>query len=376
MFDPRNPAFIRNPYPVYLQMRELAPVYWHHQLEAWIITSYSVCISVLNEHQKFTADARRVGQTVSPELLSLMSLDPPEQDQPRAVLGMALRDMNQELEGLIRTRARRLLHGLDPPFDFVTAVAVPCALFGITEVMAMPVDEEALTEATYAVVRSMMAGVDPGGVKPGLQARAELSNLIASAYRGSNPGQFLKRVRCQVQEPELDEQIVLNSLRVVLLSGFNSVYKFLGNAVLALVSAGSAWDRVVIEGLTPTAIEEIARYDTPFQVQAKVCTADSTLGDAVISRGDTVQVMFGAANRDPSKFARADELILDRTPNPHLGFGRGVHSCLGRSLSHVVTRAVIEETASLYPSLSVVGDPAYDQNSADRGLRELVVRPA
>jgi cytochrome P450 len=123
----------------------------------------------------------------------------------------------------------------------------------------------------------------------------------------------------------------------------------------------------------PTAVEEMVRWTSPSPSKRRTATRDVTLGGASIAAGQKVQIWEGSANRDASVFDDADEFDIARKPNPHLGFGQGVHYCLGANLARLELRVLFEELLSRFGTVQVVRDVEWARSNRHTGIRHLVV---
>ena len=112
--------------------------------------------------------------------------------------------------------------------------------------------------------------------------------------------------------------------------------------------------------LMPKAVEELVRYQSPVIYQRRTATADTTIGDTSIKKGDKVVLYYGAANRDPDLIARPEEFIIDRDPNPHMGFGGGgPHFCLGAHIARMQIGAILSRIVTRLPDLKLAGEPTW-----------------
>jgi cytochrome P450 len=123
----------------------------------------------------------------------------------------------------------------------------------------------------------------------------------------------------------------------------------------------------------PTAVEEIVRWTSPSPSKRRTATRSVTVGGASVQAGQKVQIWEGSANRDASVFDRADEFDIARKPNPHLGFGQGVHYCLGANLARLELRVLYEELFSRFQSVRVVRPVEWTRSNRHTGIRHLVV---
>ncbi len=126
-------------------------------------------------------------------------------------------------------------------------------------------------------------------------------------------------------------------------------------------------------GKLPTAVEEMVRWTSPSPSKRRTATRDVTLGGQSIEAGQKVQIWEGSANRDPSVFDNADGFDIGRNPNPHLGFGQGVHYCLGANLARLELRVLFEELLSRFSGVRVVQPVEWTRSNRHTGIRHLVV---
>jgi cytochrome P450 len=125
--------------------------------------------------------------------------------------------------------------------------------------------------------------------------------------------------------------------------------------------------------MLPSAVEEMVRWTSPSPSKRRTATRDVTLGGQGVAAGEKVQIWEGSANRDASVFDRADEFDIDRKPNPHLGFGQGVHYCLGANLARLELRVLFEELLSRFGAVRVVRPVEWTRSNRHTGIRHLVV---
>ncbi|HEY0700209.1 MAG TPA: cytochrome P450 [Micromonospora sp.] len=382
IYDPLAPEVIADPYTHYARLRRHAPVYWHAQLDSWVVTSYAECRTVLRDSATYASDVRRVGMAIPDAALSVQSLDDPEHATVRHLLVSALRGQPlDQLAGTVRdvVDARMSRLGVLVAVDVVAEIARPVALHTICRLLGVdPPGGEQFEALSTAIVRSMDAGLDPGRAEPGTRARQELADLVNHWIDRSDGSGMIGWARTHRADSGVSPQVLANSLRAVLHAGYESASRLLGNALLTLArtpvpaplpGAGPALDALV---------DELLRLAGPVQADARFCVADTSLGGRSLRRGDVVVVLLGAANRDPAVFAEPDEIDLTRPPGRHVAFGRGIHACLGTGIAILQLRAVLGHLAGrgLVPQLA--GEPVVEPTATLRGLRRLplVVAPA
>jgi cytochrome P450 PksS len=163
---------------------------------------------------------------------------------------------------------------------------------------------------------------------------------------------------------------LLSMALLLLVAGHETTTNLLGMGTWVLMRHPEA---VPTSGGWGTAIEELLRYTSPVQLDARMTTADVTLSGHAIPQGSVVMVSLGAANRDPAIFANPDGLVMDRTPNPHLAFGRGIHVCLGAALARLEAQIALPDLLSRGTPPMPAGDLVWNDNLVLRGLAALPV---
>ncbi|GIH16560.1 cytochrome P450 [Rugosimonospora africana] len=373
-----EPETLRNPYPWYARLRAETPVLWHAPLESWLVTRFEDCVTVLRDSARFAADPRRIGVEMPPQAISVQTLDPPEHTAIRRVLIEALRTgEGAGTERIVREETGKLLDGLAgrASFDLVADFAEPLALTTITRYLGVPRPDVSWFRAlATAIVDGMDSGVWPERHEPAMAARAELAAL-ADGWLSDPPEAGIVALMAEAgADGQVPRQVVANSLRVLLHAGYASAGKLLGLAIAALLDSASGLAGFLRAEPAP-AVEELLRFTSPVQAMGRVCVEQTTLGDEVVRPGESVTLLLGAANRDPARFPDPDVLLLDRRPNPHLGFGRGAHSCLGAPFAVVQARIALSVLAERLPALRAASAPTYRRTLTLRGLDSFEVTP-
>ncbi|MFE0701625.1 cytochrome P450 [Streptomyces sp. NPDC058872] len=379
ILDLARPSILRNPYPAYARLREASPVFWHELLGSWVLTRHADCLAVLTDGHRFASDWRRAGEDVPAPLLSVQTLDPPEHTAVRHLLldGFRAQDHRGRQEELEREIADLLAALADrPSFDLVGELAEPVALRSVTAFLGVPAPAlDWFVPMSRTVVDGMDAGLWPEKHEPAVSARAQLAEYAGGWLADPPKEGLIAHVAERAPDSGVAETVVRNSLRAVLHAGYESASRLLGNASAALLTTPGALDAFRAD--PATAVDELIRYDAPVQADARVCVADTELGGVTIRAGDPVTLLLGAAHHDPLRFDQPAELRLDRTPNPHLGFGRGAHACLGASMAIRLAGSVLGALARDHPDARAVAEPIHRRNLTLRGLDrfEVTLRP-
>jgi cytochrome P450 len=322
---------LQDPYPVYAAMRANDPAHWSERLNSWVFTRHTDCAQLLQDTDRFTSDFRRIGEEPPAEVLSIQTVDPPDHVLLRRPILTALRelDLKRWATNAVQTGAKLLGEVDHTGFDFVTEFAEPLAAAAMSALFGIPLDRDlaAFRNAQRDLVLSMDYGLAPERLTAGNRARRYLSSLVDPAINSDHTaGSLLGRIDWDTVGDE--RPLLINSLRAIFVAGYSSAGSMLVNAVHTLVAAGSGNTKI-----GATAFHELVRFEGAVQATSRAVISDSELGGQPLRRGDVVVAVIGSANRDPDAFADPDVLHLDRAHNPHLGFGRGIHACLGTRIA-------------------------------------------
>jgi unspecific monooxygenase len=179
------------------------------------------------------------------------------------------------------------------------------------------------------------------------------------------------------REGTLSELDLYATVSILIQGGQSTTMALLGRGLQGLLDQRDQWERLVADpdAVALTATEELLRYTSPAQrPPPRWVYEDIELGGQIIRRGEAIQPMVGSANRDPAVFADPDRIDVTRSPNPHLGFGGGVHRCVGSTLARVQGRVVFAEVARRFPELRL--DPEGELRYLDRlAVRALITLP-
>lgn len=390
-FDPFDPAFLADPYPTYRRIREEQGRVSRTPLGMWVVTGFEECSGVLRDSRFGWGDGATVadhfttaedGSVVRPFIFA----DPPEHTRIRALVGNAfaarrvdglrdrMLDVARELVGAARDGAA------GEPVDLMTAVAhtMPATLLG--ELMHVSPEHEA---RFGELARDIARGLDPTlfltptEISKRDNARGELYEYFATLAeaRRAAPGEDLvsKLVAAEEQGERLTEREIQVTCTLLLSAAYATTANLIGNGMLALLRAPGelAWLRAN-PGSVSGAVEEMLRFDAPVQVISRTALEEVELGGTKIQPGEQVMLLLGAANRDPEMYEDPDELKVSRPVSRNLGFGVGIHFCVGAPVARLAAQAAV--TALIEQDLALVADePARVPNIVMRGLGELPV---
>lgn len=353
-FDPAAPGFSDDPYRYYAALREHDPVHWS-PLGFWVVTRYADVRSIgsdlrlsndLRRYRHYDAYVEARGGPDNPasrhqrEWLSQM--DPPRHTRLRRLIGHAFAGRLQtEPRETLNTLADRLIDepGEDEQLDLVRDVAHPFSVLTICRLLGVPdadfplFRDWALHRAEAVRLEQTRATVDQGNAAA--SALSEYFHRLVR-YRRRHPGDDLVTMLASVADTEgpLTEDELVGACTLLLAAGHEAAANFIGNALFTLFCHPAALARLRADpSLLATAVEELARFESPLQFATRIATHRIQLGQTTIPPGDIVMLGLGAANRDPGRFPDPERFDLDRADNQHLAFSTGIHACLGARLA-------------------------------------------
>jgi len=386
------------PHELFAVHRREAPVYWHGPTEHtpdgegfWSVASYAETLAVLKDPVTFssvTGGDRPFGGTLLQDLSIagqvLNMMDDPRHTQIRRLVSSGLTPrMIGLVEDDLRTRTGRLLDAVVPgePFDFVVDIAAELPMQMICILLGVPESER------HWLFEAIEPQFDFGGARTA--SVSQLSAEEAGSRMYTYGQELIASKRAEPTDDMLsvvanaalaDDAPAMSDLELYLFfsllfsAGAETTRNAVAGGLLALANHPEQF-HALREGLDmlPTAVEEMVRWTSPSPSKRRTATRDVTLGGVSIGAGQKVQIWEGSANRDASVFDDADEFYIARKPNPHLGFGQGVHYCLGANLARLELRVLFEELLSRFGTVQVVRDVEWTRSNRHTGIRHLVV---
>jgi cytochrome P450 len=391
------------PHELFAVHRREAPVYWHEPTDNtpdgegfWSVATYPETLAVLKDPVTFssvTGGGRPFGGTLLQDLAIagqvLNMMDDPRHSQIRRLVSSGLTPrMIRRVEDDLRARTRRLLDTVVPgePFDFLVDVAAELPMQMICILLGVPESER------HWLFEAIEPQFDFGGSRKASLSQASFSeNTEEAGSRMYAYGQELiasKRAEptddmlSVVANATLDDQAApaMSDLELYLFfsllfsAGAETTRNGVAGGLLALAEHPEQFSTLRGDfDLLPSAIEEIVRWTSPSPSKRRTATSDVTLGGQPIEVGQKVQIWEGSANRDGGVFDHAEDFDITRKPNPHLGFGQGVHYCLGANLARLELRVLYEELLSRFGAVRVVEPVEWTRSNRHTGIRHLVV---
>jgi len=408
LVDPSLPAFIADPHPWYARLRREAPVHFVAAEGLWWVTRYTDVARALGD-PRFgkEAPARAIAAPEGPPPTEpdgpaaaspapapakaddpyarlrdlpahMLDRDPPAHTRMRSLVAGAFTPrVVERLRPRIEEIARDLLQ--DAPnahrADLIDEFAFPLPAIVIAELLGVPAaDRNRFRRWSADIVRDLGPETSEAGPAANLALLDYFTDLCAE--RRARPRQDLisELLAAEAHGDRLSAGEVLSTCILLLIAGHETTASLIGTGTLTLLRHPGAWQRLAVEpDLLPAAVEELLRYESPVQRFYRVAQTDIDFAGAHIPRGAGIFLVFAAANRDAEAFPEPDRLALDRSPNPHLAFGRGIHYCLGAPLARLEMAVALSALLRHAPRLRLAGDPEWNPPSVIRSLRSLPV---
>ena len=377
--DVNDPRFYDDPWDAYRWLRDHSRVHWDAANDLWVVSRHEDVSLVSRNNARYSAAGGVRPAVAAP--MSIITMDDPEHTvqrrivskgfTPRKVADLAdhIREVSRGIVGEIASRGE---------VDFVPEFAMHVPLIVIAEMMGLDPD---MRERLYAWSDDMMHGdghSEPDD--PALLAAAEAfgeyttmcqelinerrlipkDDLISTLTSALDAGHLAKldlgpdTAKTVSENTTLDDYELLMFLVLLVVAGNETTRNALSGGLLAFSRFPEERDRLIADpSLMDTAVDEIVRYVSPVMSFCRTATEDHELHGEQILKDQKVLMLYQAANRDERVFDDPDTFRIDRSPNPHLGFGIGTHSCMGANLAKAEIRVVFEELFARLPDIRV-----------------------
>lgn len=385
-FNPHDPAFSRNPYPFYAQFREHAPVAKVPPYGSWWVFRNADVRTVLEDTGRFLKNNPLGGHAPPPPFNvlanfphGLFSLDPPRHSALRALLDPMFATAIAGMDGFAAQQARALLTKarVGSRIELVEAFAAPLPPAVLFQVLGVPEATAGLSSWVGAIV----AGHDITAPVALQGAAATCTMSLLAYYQGlamkcPAHGLFSAMQGSVPKGPSgggMSGPEVQTTSMNFSVAGYASTTYVLATGTLNLLNNPDQLARLRADpSLVHAAVEEMLRYDAPAQLVDRYAAEDMVLGGVSIAKGDAITAVLGSANRDPEAFADPDRFDIDRDNKQQLGFGDGVHRCIGAPLVRLVAPAALTVLLQELPSFALAGTPQWQ---TDPYLRSVVNLP-
>ena len=396
-FRPNDPDFVADPYPVLGALREAAPVFRNPITGQWTITRFADVQETLRDRRLGRAYTHlfsndefgrpepdpRWAAFHQHERWSLLCLEPPDHTRirrlvskvftPRAVAALrpAIEGLADELLDQCVAKGRfDLLADYAQPYS----VAVICSMLGVPRS-----DTRALLDWSHAIVKMYELSTPDEVCVAADRAAGEYieytKHLIAEKRRHPDGLLVSELVAVEDEGDVLTEDEIVSTTMVLLEAGHEATVNTLGNGVRALMRHPDQWRRLVDHEVDARpAVEEMLRWDAPLQLFERwILEDDVVVAGQPMARGEEVAMLFGSAQRDPRRFPEPDRFDVGRGDQAHIGFGGGLHFCVGAPLARQEIATSLAGLVARCPGLGLAEEPRYQPNFVIRGLESLWV---
>jgi cytochrome P450 len=387
---------LQNPHPIFTWLRENEPIHWSERHHSWIVTRYDD-VAELFFRPEISSDRVRplIGKAKSAtaesdELLKMIGewmvvTDPPLHTRLRQLVTPAFRPARiAMLEAQIHAITDDLIDKFiaSGETDFIKHVAFQLPAAVISDLLGAPYSDRDLfkTWSDDLALIAFGAGADIRDDRY-TKARAALDDM--SEYfqglielRRREPKEDLISTLVH-SESTLDEPLndaeIKSMCALILFAGHETTTNLMATFVGTILPREDQYRKLVADpSLMKTAVEEVLRYDGSIKILHRWVLDDFALHDVTIKKGDRVFLCLSSANRDPRKFERPEEVDITRHPNPHMAFGKGIHTCIGAQLSRIEARIALEKVFTRLPNMKLVKDELeWVPILSARGLKEL-----
>jgi cytochrome P450 len=397
VFNPFDPALRTNPYAVYANLRQDDPVHWNEMMQAWLLSRYDDVFTVLRDHVRFSSERTRATNIYVQQLEAyrqasgpigrtptMLSLDPPAHTRMRNLVNKAFTPrVVERVRPHIQDIADALIDALPDlqRIDVMRDLAVPLPVIVIAETLGVSVSERERFKAWSSDVAGTLAGpFQPADV---LDRARVSSNELADYFRDElnkrrrAPRDDLLTALLQAEEHGdlLSEDELLATCILLLVAGNETTTYLIGNGMLALLEFPDQRRRLQAEpSLIASAVDEMLRYDGPVQMTSRIVMEEMEFRGKKMEPGQVILTLLGAANRDPAQFEDPDSLDIGRQNNRHLGFGYGIHYCVGAPLAVVEAQVAVNTLLRRFPEPEPAFEtPEWGSSFILRGLKSLPI---
>ena len=375
MIDFNNPTFVADPYEQLKALREIGKPVWHEGMQIFLAARHSDANDVFRNKSlgRIFTDKEPDFEWETFNWLhsdSILDSEPPKHTRLRSLVAKAFN--RNKIEGMrpaVERITQRLLDAIDEKvksgenFDLIADYAEPLPVKIIADLLGFPESEEHLLRPwSQSIVKMYEVNPSEQYQIEAKKAAGEFANYVRNLaeHRKTNPGQDLITDLAMVEEngEKLNSHELVATCVLLLNAGHEASVNAFGNGMVAALERPDQTEllRKDSRAITETALEEFMRFDAPLHLFERTATVDTELGGVKIAKGQKIAALIGSANRDSTVFENADEMDLTRDPNPHIGFGAGIHFCLGAPLARLEMSVSLPALWEKYPNMQLAGE--------------------
>lgn len=369
VFDPFSEEFFNGPWDTYRRMQEEAPVYYSEEYDFYALTRHADVAAGLKDFETYSSaygiDLSMVRSGERPPQ-AIIFMDPPDHRHMRSLLNKVFTPRAIESQRqMVTEKVEKYLGAADPDrFDVVQDLSGPFPVEVITTMLGVP--EEHAQQIRHWIDESLTR--EPGQVEvgeSGMQANINTAvlyyDLVTQRRTEPRADLFTKLIDAELEcengeKRKLDDLEIAGFATLLGGAGAETVTKLVGNAPVVFARNPEQWQKLLDDrSKIPAAVEELLRYEAPSQYQVRRSMKDVHLHGVTIPAGKPIFLINGAANRDPEAWTDPDtfDIDRDRTQAQNLGFGYGIHSCLGAALARMESVMALDKLLDFMPRYEV-----------------------
>jgi cytochrome P450 len=373
VFDPFSEEFFNGPWDIYRRLREEAPVYYNEEYDFYALSRHEDVAAAYKDFETYSSayglDLSTVRSDEPMMAKMIIMMDPPEHRQMRSLVNKVFTPRAIEaLRPMVTATIDRYISGVDRDrFDVVQDFSALFPVQVITQMLGVPEEHRGQVGEWVDITLAR----EPGQIdmsEAGMQAVAELMGLYYNIIqqRRTEPcdDMFSRLIAAEVEREDgekqsLDDFEIAGFATLLGGAGAETVTKLIGNAAVTFTRFPDQWQKLLDDrSKIGAAVEELLRYEAPNQYNVRRSMKSVELHGETIPEGKPVFLLTGSANRDPEAFTDADifDIDRDRTQAQNLGFGYGVHSCLGAALARMESAVALERLLDHMPRYEVIWD--------------------
>jgi cytochrome P450 len=389
MINFNDKEFITDPYPDLAKLRQVGKPIWHEETQKFLAGGYDDANATLRNKS-----LGRIFKPREPDSQwgtfnwlhadSILDSEPPKHTRLRSLVSKAFnKNVIEGQRPIIESIVDKLIAEIKAKgenFDLIADFAEPLPVKVIVALLGFPESEEYLLRPwSQSIVKMYEVNPSESAKENAKQAAAEFAQYVQNLadQRKIEPGTDLisDLVRVEEQGEKLNAHELVATCVLLLNAGHEASVNGFGNGMVALLQRPDQHRllRDNPDALAATAIEEFLRFDAPLHLFERTATSDTEIGGVVVKQGQKIAALLGSANRDEQHFQNATEMDITRDPNPHIGFGAGIHFCLGGPLARLEMGIALPKLIKAFPDMKIASDPIRRPTFVLRGYEKVEI---
>lgn len=391
-------AAVRDPYAFFGHLRDTAPIHWNTRHKAWVLTTHELVTAALR-NGSLTADRmepfrasvmRQTNSAAVDETFRILAnwmvfLDPPNHTRLRRLVSRifappVVRAQTADIQEVVGSLIANLPE--DRPVDFIAEFAAPLPAIVIAKMLGVPPQDRILFKEWSDQLTSLVFGAydNPDRFHQAARGMLDLRDYLLGMiekFEVAPEDNLISLLLEQEDGDSLSRDELISTCTLLLFGGHETTTNLITNGLLALLDFPDQMDDLRRNpDIMPIALEEITRFDGPARSMVRLVKEDHEFGGVEMKAGERVFLVNPSANRDPAVFGDPDTLNLRRNPTSHIGYGFGLHYCLGAPLARLEADLALSAILREFASISMATERStleWNPTMLSRGLKSLPV---